>query len=66
MGKICLEDLNDKQKTLLSQLSYLDFDMEAYEKLKNGNSDITISDLQSILSNPNEPYLGDISRGNIF
>ena len=56
---VSLSNLTDKQKTLLSQFSYIDVNINKYEKLKSIDKNITISDLENILSNPDEPYVGD-------
>ncbi len=56
-----LDDLTDEQKALLSQLSYLDFDLEKYHKAKEENPDLKLSDMGDMLSNPNETYLGNMT-----
>lgn len=62
--KLTLANLNDHQKSLLTRLSYLGIDMDKFEELKQDGKEITISDLASVLSDPDTPYLGDIIHGS--
>lgn len=55
--KIDFTNLSDKQKTLLTQLAYINLDLEKYEQLKNGEN-ININQLLQVLQDENTPYLG--------
>lgn len=57
-NKVNLKNFSDKQQLLLIKLSYLDFDIEKYEKMKLSREIVTISDLEELLVNLNDSYLG--------
>lgn len=59
-NKVTLDNLTDYQKSLLMSLSYVDVDMKQFKDLKQNGTEITISDLNSILSNPDATYLGSL------
>lgn len=60
---INLSNLTDKQKSLLTSLSYLDIDNTKYSELLNQNENITISDLSEILTDGgNKKYLGSVAQ----
>ena len=52
-----LKSISDEEQVLLTKLSYLDFDIEKFEKLKFDGKKVTISDLEKLLVNPNSSYL---------
>lgn len=58
---ILLDKLNDKQKSLLTQLSYVNLDIEKFEQLKDIGK-VTINDLVQVLSNKDKPYLGRVAE----
>lgn len=55
---IDLNELNDQQRTLLSQLSYLDINAEGREKIKEGG--LTLNELKDYLAEPNAPFCGSM------
>jgi len=57
-NNISIRGLNDKQQALLTQLSYLDIDIDEYHMFKKSNELITIADLELFLKNPDELYIG--------
>ena len=61
MDNISLNNLTDKQNSLLTSLAYLDIDFQKFRELRQTKSKITISDLKTILANPNRNYLGDLN-----
>ena len=58
MNKPLLNNLTEYQKSLLTRLSYIDINLNQFQDLQQTQPRITISDLKSLLSSPNEPYLG--------
>lgn len=58
---ILLDRLNDKQKSLLTQLSYVNLDLEKFKQLQDIGK-VTINDLVQVLSNKDKPYLGSIAE----
>ncbi|MBR6821219.1 MAG: DUF2974 domain-containing protein [Bacilli bacterium] len=54
---INLENLNDLQKSLLTQISYLNINDEGREKILN--SGISVSELSTYLANPDDMFVGD-------
>lgn len=58
---ILLDRLNDKQKSLLTQLSYVNLDLEKIEQLQDIGK-VTIIDLVQVLSNKDKPYLGSVAK----
>lgn len=56
---IDLSNLSDKQKTYLTQLSYLDLNDEAKEILASGGS-IKVSDLEQYLRSPDDQFCGNV------
>lgn len=62
-SNIDLSNLTDKQKSLLSQLSYLEINISKYSEMLEKNSNVTISDLSKLLEdNGNNKYLGNIAK----
>ena len=57
---IDLSQLSDKQKTYLTQLSYLDLNDEAKEILSSGGS-IKVSDLEQYLRSPDDQFCGNVA-----
>ena len=55
---LSLKGITDKQGVALMKLAYLDFDIEKFEKLKMSGQEITVSNLEQLLVNPNISYLG--------
>ena len=53
-----LDNLNDYQKSLLTRLSYVSLNIDQFKELTEKGEKITISDLSSLLSDPNASYLG--------
>lgn len=53
-----LAELTDKQKMLLSQVSYLDITDEGMKKIKEKEKGLTVSQLKDYLESPNSQYLG--------
>ena len=51
-----LDTLSDKDKTLLAAFPSIEFDMDRYKELGNN---ITLSDFEKIISEPDKPYLGE-------
>lgn len=60
MSTLVLNRLTEYQRSLLTRLSYLNIDFDQFQQLKQSKGKITISDLQSIILRPNEPYLGNL------
>lgn len=60
MNKIVLSNLTEYQQSLLTRFSYLNIDFDAFKKFQQDQTRITITDLKSIILNPNEPYLGNL------
>ena len=60
MNDLLLNDLTEYQQSLLTRLSYLNISFDKFQQLKQSKGKITISDLQSIILSPNEPYLGNL------
>lgn len=58
MKKVYLKETTDLQNLLIMKLSYLDFDIEKYEKLREEGKEITINNIEEILVNPYASYLG--------
>lgn len=58
---INLENLTDRQKILLSQISYLDINLEGRNKIASGG--IYVSELKEYLKNPETPFCGDAWLG---
>ena len=58
---INLEVLNDHQKTLLTQISYLDINDEGRKKIAEGG--LLVSELYQYLENPNTLFAGDAGLG---
>ena len=58
---INLEVLNDHQKTLLTQISYLDINDEGRKKITEGG--LLVSELYKYLENPNTLFAGDAGLG---
>ena len=58
-SEIDLSKLSDKQKTYLTQLSYLDLNDEAKEILASGGS-IKVSDLEQYLRSPDDQFCGNV------
>lgn len=58
---INLEVLNDHQKTLLTQISYLDINDEGRKKIAEGG--LLVSELYQYLENPNTLFVGDAGLG---
>ena len=56
-----LDEFTDKQKSLLTQLAYIDYDSDKLKKISS-NGSITISDLSQVLKDENSPYLGKIAE----
>ena len=56
-----LEALNDQQKSLLTQISYLDINEEGRKKIAEGG--IFVSELYPYLENPNTLFAGDAGLG---
>lgn len=57
-----LKDLNDKQKSLITQLAYLDFDTNKIDELLDDVNKLKISNLRNFLVKPNSNYLGLASK----
>lgn len=56
-----LDELTDKQKSLLTQFAYINYNMDKYrESMENGK--MSIADLEKILENEDEPYLGKFAN----
>lgn len=60
MNDLLLSDLTEYQQSLLTRLSYLNISFDKFQELQKSKSRIIISDLKSVISNPNEPYLGNL------
>lgn len=58
MNNILLSNLTEYQKSLLTRLAYLNVDYNRFQKVKEMQTKITISDLKFLLSDPNDSYLG--------
>lgn len=58
MKEICLSNLTEYQKSLLTRLAYVNIDSRRFHNFKEKQTRITISDLKILLLKPNEPYLG--------
>lgn len=58
---LSLDDLTDEQKALLSQLAYLDFDLDKFHKAKEENPDLKLSDMGDMIVNADETYLGNLT-----
>ena len=56
-----LDKLTDKQKSLLTQLAYIDFNGDKLKGISLKGS-VTISDLAKALKNENLPYLGNVAK----
>lgn len=59
--KINFENLNDLQKTWISELSYVDLTEEGYKKIIEGG--LTVKALKQYVKNPDLPFCGDILLG---
>ena len=55
-NKINLDTLNDQQKILLSQISYLDINNEGRNKIEKEG--LSVLELKQYLNNPNDPFCG--------
>lgn len=60
LKKVLLSNTNDKQKSLLTSLAYLNIDFSDFQELKSSRNRITISDLELVLRSPHTPYLGSL------
>lgn len=58
---VTFNDLSDKQKTLLTQLAYINLDWKKYSQAKS-NQNIKISQLLPVLYDENAPYLGSAAQ----
>jgi len=58
MKEICLSNLTEYQKSLLTRLAYVNVDSRRFYKFNEEETKITIADLKILLLNPHEPYLG--------
>ncbi len=56
-----LDELTDKQKSLLTQLAYIDYDRDKLKEISS-KGHITISDLTQALKNGDMPYLGNMAE----
>ena len=56
-----LDKLTDKQKSLLTQFAYINYDIDKYEEIVK-NKKITISELETIIKSANIPYLGNVAK----
>lgn len=59
---INISNLNDKQNSLMVQLAYLNFNIEAVEKFIEKNGYITISQLKPFLLDSQSAYLGKLGK----
>ncbi len=60
-NNVTFNKLSDEQKTLLTQLAYINLDLVKYEQIKNGEN-IKISQLSQMLQDENTPYLGSAAE----
>lgn len=60
-NNVAFNDLSDKQKTLLTQLAYINLDIEKYEQAKD-DKNIKINQLLQVLLDENTPYLGSVAE----
>ena len=58
-----MHELNDEQKTWLTQMSYLNINEEGRKKLERGES-IKVSELDQYLDAPDKPWCGNGGFGN--
>ena len=64
MADININELNDQQKTWLTQMSYLNINEEGRKKLERGES-IKVSELGEYLDNPDAPWCGNAGLGKV-
>lgn len=57
-NEVDLSNLTDEQKTLMTQISYLDISAEGIEKINNGG--LKVSQLSKYLEHPNDQFPGNI------
>lgn len=58
--KVDLSNLSDMQKTMLTQISYLDINEEGMKKIKDGG--LKVSELKNHLKNPNNQFTGNVAN----
>jgi hypothetical protein len=61
--EISLDSLTDQQKTLLSQVSYLNISQEGCELAANGG--VSLYELRDYLANPDTIFCGDMGMGGV-
>ena len=57
-SEIDLSNLTDEQKTLMTQISYLDLTQEGFEKINNEG--LKVSELSKYLAHPNDQFPGNV------
>lgn len=60
-----IQELNDEQKTWLTQMSYLNINEEGRKRLERGES-IKVSELGDYLQSPDDPWCGHAGFGREF